>query len=149
MKMSTGPFYFRPILLVAVLYALILLHTLNRINRQLEQNALFLTLLSTFCEEILHGLIINWDGNANYWKEQPESAKFELNVTKLENHRVELWNNFVTLQRQNKYTQNFGDRDIRFYTLNNRYNKRNFAESIVKYRNLEQEIEAWNQLSSI
>lgn len=130
-------------------YRLLHLYTLNRINRQLEQNALFLTLLSTFCEEILHGLIINWDGNANYWKEQPESAKFELNVTKLENHRVELWNNFVTLQRQNKYTQNFGDRDIRFYTLNNRYNKRNFAESIVKYRNQEQEIEAWNQLSSI
>ena len=130
-------------------YRLLHLYTLNRINRQLEQNALFLTLLSTFCEEILHGLIINWDGNANYWEEQPESAKFELNVPALKKEKLKLWNNFVTLQRQNKYTPNFGDRDIRFYTLNNRYNKRNFAESIVKYRNQEQEIKAWNQLSSI
>ncbi|MGF1673900.1 MAG: hypothetical protein ACFCUV_09475 [Rivularia sp. (in: cyanobacteria)] len=130
-------------------YRLLNLYTLNRIYRQLEQNALFLTLLSSFCEEVLHGLILKWDGNANYWREKPESAKFELNVPALKENKLELWDNFVTLQRKNEYTQNFGDRDIRFYKLGNRYNKRNFAESIVKYRNQEQEIQAWNQLSLI
>ena len=130
-------------------YRLLNLYTLNRIYRQLEQNALFLTMLSSFCEEVLHGLILKWDGNANYWEEKPESAKFELNVPVLKENKLELWNNFVTLQRKNEYTQNFGDRDIRFYKLGNRYNKRNFAESIVKYRNQEQEIQAWNQLSLI
>ncbi|NJL62873.1 MAG: hypothetical protein HC903_14870 [Methylacidiphilales bacterium] len=130
-------------------YRLLNLYTLNRIYRQLEQNSIFLTLLSSFCEEVLHGLILKWDGNADYWKYKPESAKFELNVYRLKSTRRPLWDTFVNLQRQNQYTSDFGDRDITYYKLGNRYNKRNFAEAIVIHRNRPEEIEAWNQISSV
>jgi predicted RNA-binding protein with RPS1 domain len=135
-------------------HRLLSIYTQNRIYWQLDQISSFLAHLSSFCEEILHGLILKWEGNADYWvvsyKKKSRKAKseaeiksgFTVDVQEIKHSRRQVWNHVVSLQR--KFQPNFGKGTIA--ALNNRFTKRYFVEGLVNYRNNPEEIAAWHEI---
>ncbi|MEH1887633.1 S1 RNA-binding domain-containing protein [Nostoc sp.] len=128
-------------------HRLLSLYTQNRIYWKLDQIASFLSHLSSFGEEVLHGLILKWESKANYWIAQTESdikAEFKFDIYRLQTNRRGTWEKFVDLQRN--YNPDFGTRPRTSYSLKNRYEKRNFVAALVQFRNRPDEVEAWNRL---
>ncbi|MEC4818959.1 MAG: hypothetical protein SAK29_37640 [Scytonema sp. PMC 1069.18] len=125
-------------------YRLLSLYTQNRIYWRLEQIASFLSHLSSFCEEVLHGLILKWESEAGYWIVKSDGEikdEFNIDVKKLQNSKGTVWENFTKLQGDFAPKSNKGS-----YRLTNRYSKRSFVEALVQFRNNKDEIAAWNRL---
>jgi hypothetical protein len=137
-------------------HRLLSIYTQNRIYSQLDQVASFLAHLASFGEEVLHGLILKWEGKASYWlfkdqeKKKPRKATSEaeiksgfiIDVQQIRMSRLSVWNEVVSLQR--KYASGFGTKNIE--SLNNRFTKRYFVQALIEYRNNPQEIEDWQRI---
>ncbi|MBD2666921.1 hypothetical protein B6N60_04920 [Richelia sinica FACHB-800] len=133
---------------------LLSIYTQNRIYWQLDQIASFLAHLSSFCEELLHGLILKWEGKASYWvfKENKKFRKatseaeiksgFTIDVQQIHISRRSVWEQVVSLQRN--FDAKFGTGKLA--PLNNRFTKRYFVQALVEYRNNPQEIEDWQRI---
>jgi len=137
-------------------HRLLSIYTQNRIYSQLDQVASFLAHLASFGEEVLHGLILKWEGKASYWLFKDQEKKklrkatseaeiksgFIIDVQQIRMSRLSVWNEVVSLQR--KYASGFGTKNIE--SLNNRFTKRYFVQALVEYRNNPQEIEDWQRI---
>ncbi|MCC2694875.1 S1 RNA-binding domain-containing protein [Nodularia sp. LEGE 04288] len=134
-------------------HRLLSIYTQNRIYWHLDQISSFLAHLSSFCEEILHGLILKWEGKANYWlvklgrkyrkatSEAEIKSGFIIDVQQIKISNQQVWDH-DSLQRQ--FDSKFATGKIA--SLNNRFTKRYFVQALVNYRNNPQEIEAWGQI---
>jgi len=135
-------------------HRLLSIYTQNRIYWQLDQIASFLAHLSSFCEELLHGLILKWEGKASYWltksrgklikatSEAEIKTSFTIDIQQIRISKLSVWDQVVLLQR--KFDSKFGTGKI--VSLNNRFTKRYFVQALVEYRNNHQEIEDWHQI---
>ncbi|TPX29166.1 hypothetical protein [Cylindrospermopsis raciborskii] len=112
---------------------------MNRIYWQLDQIAIFLAYISSFYEEVLHGLIRKIVGKDNYLNE-----KWEIDVRKIDQ---KTWDIFVSLERSDnpKFTDWERSRRQNFQLVS-RYSKRNLIEALVKIRNNKDEQQYWQSL---
>jgi len=115
------------------------LYSLNRIYWQLDQIAIFLAYISSFYEEVLHGLIRKIVGKDNYLNE-----KWEIDVRKIDQ---KTWDILVSLERSHnpKFTDWERSRRQNFQLVS-RYSKRNLIEALVKIRNNKDEQQYWQSL---
>lgn len=115
------------------------LYSLNRIYWQLDEIAIFLAYISSFYEEVLHGLIRKLLGRDNYLNE-----KWEIDVRKIDQ---KTWDTFVSLERLGNPRFTDWERSRRQkFQLVSRYSKRNLIEALVKIRNNKDEQQYWHSL---
>lgn len=138
-------------------HRLLSIYTQNRIYWQLDQVASFLAHLASFGEEVLHGLILKWEGKASYWvsksgKKFPKNlsgpeyeaqikSSFTIDIKQIQISRPSVWNKVVSLQ--SSFNPKFGSKTRDRESLTNRFIKRYFVQALVEYRNNPQEIEEW------
>ncbi|PPJ64777.1 hypothetical protein [Cuspidothrix issatschenkoi] len=138
-------------------HRLLSIYTQNRIYWQLDQVASFLAHLASFGEEVLHGLILKWEGKASYWvsksgKDFPKNlsgpeyeaqikSSFTIDIKQIQLSRPSVWNKVVSLQ--SSFNPKFGSKIRDRESLTNRFIKRYFVQALVEYRNNPQEIEEW------
>lgn len=136
-------------------HRLLSIYTQNRIYWQLDQVASFLAHLASFGEEVLHGLILKWEGKASYWLFKDQEKKklrkatseaeiksgFIIDIKQIQLSRPSVWNKVVSLQ--SSFNPKFGSKTRDRESLTNRFIKRYFVQALVEYRNNPQEIEEW------
>lgn len=126
------------------------LYTQCRIYWELNQVASFLSRMGSFCEEVLHELIIQLDALKFFDKEFNENDWF-LDRRKLTTPEDwQLWESFCDLQQENN-NRNFLNHDFQNkprYRLSNRFIKWEFVDTLIDFRNNnDDEIEAWNKIT--
>ena len=139
-------------------HRLLSIYTQNRIYWQLDQVASFLAHLASFGEEVLHGLILKWEGQASYWVsksgrnfprnlsrseyEAEIKSSFTIKIEEIKLSKPSVLDKVVSLQRG--FDPKFGRGEK--VSLTSRFTKRHFVQALVEYRNNPQEIEDWQRI---
>lgn len=107
------------------------LYTTCRIFWNLEQIANFLPRLGSFCEETLHQIFLQLNGE-RYFDRQKYPHDWWLDKRQMEGELFALFS-----ERERQTNANFHQHDFRKkpkYRLPGRFSKRNFAEALILYR---------------
>lgn len=125
------------------------LYTQCRIYWEVNQVANFLSRMGSFCEEVLHKIIIQLNALKFFDKEYNENDWF-LDKRKFKSQQDQkLWKSFCDLQNQNN-NRSFTNHDFSSkprYKLSNRFIKWEFVDTLIDFRGDYEEIEAWGKIT--
>jgi hypothetical protein len=117
------------------------LYTTCRIFWKFNQIANFLPRLGSFCEEMLHQIFIQLDGE-QYFDRDNYPHDWYLDSRKVDQELFELFTSRENQTNQYFYRCNFNQNPN--YRLPGRFSKRNFAEALVIYRR--KDLTIWQEL---
>ena len=121
------------------------LYTQCRIYWELNQVANFLSRMSSFCEETLHDLIEKLEGK-KYFDKTKDRNDWCLDKGKVESN---LWKYFAKREGQdNERFTNWNFQQKPKYPLPGRFNKWNFLDALIQFRDRTKEKQPWQSITN-
>ena len=121
------------------------LYTQCRILWELDQIANFLPRMASFCEAVMHQMMIQFNGIEKCVDERWKTV-YQNQIEK--NFGQTLWNLFVEIENNKNPNRRWleGEQGRYRAKISTRYSKRNFAQALIDYQQNSENSENWNAL---